>query len=108
MNVDYQAMDWATLVQRRAKTDPVGQGGWSLFHTSWNGLDMLTPAGHVFLRGNGRAAAPGWPSSPRIEELRDAWFKAPDQAAAWAQSVDRPNIRLVAGSKDRADLVVPS
>jgi peptide/nickel transport system substrate-binding protein len=81
MNVDYQAMDWATLVQRRAKTDPVEQGGWSLFHTSWNGLDMLTPAGHVFLRGNGRAAAPGWPSSPRIEELRDAWFKAPDQAA---------------------------
>jgi peptide/nickel transport system substrate-binding protein len=84
MTVDYQAMDWATLVQRRAKTDPVGQGGWSLFHTSWNGLDMLTPAGHVFLRGNGRAAAPGWPSSPRIEELRDAWFKAPDQAAEQA------------------------
>jgi peptide/nickel transport system substrate-binding protein len=80
MNVDYQAMDWATLVQRRAKTDPVEQGGWSLFHTSWNGLDMLTPAGHVFLRGNGRAAAPGWPTSPRIEELRDAWFKAPDLA----------------------------
>ena len=51
-----------------------------MFHTSWNGLDMLTPAGHVFLRGNGRAAAPGWPTSPRIEELRDAWFKAPDLA----------------------------
>src|SRR5271165_1284569 len=74
MNVDYQAMDWATLVQRRAKTDPVEQGGWSLFHTSWNGLDMLTPAGHIFLRGNGRNAAPGWPSSPRIEQLRDDWF----------------------------------
>jgi peptide/nickel transport system substrate-binding protein len=84
MNVEYQAMDWATLVQRRAKTDPVEQGGWSLFHTSWNGLDMLTPAGHVFLRGNGRAASPGWPTSPRIEELRDAWFKAPDQAAQQA------------------------
>jgi peptide/nickel transport system substrate-binding protein len=81
MNVDYQAMDWATLVQRRAKQDPVDQGGWSLFHTSWNGLDMLTPAGHVFLRGNGRNAAPGWPDSPSIEQLRDAWFKAPDLAA---------------------------
>jgi peptide/nickel transport system substrate-binding protein len=79
MTVDYQAMDWATLVQRRAKMDPVEQGGWSLFHTSWSGLDMLSPAGHVFLRANGRAAAPGWPSSPRIEELRNAWFKAPDQ-----------------------------
>jgi len=81
MNVDYQAMDWATLVQRRAKQEPVEQGGWSLFHTSWNGLDMLTPAGHVFLRANGLKAAPGWPSSAKIEELRDAWFKAPDLAA---------------------------
>ena len=34
VNVDAQAMDWATLVQRRAKTEPVEQGGWSIFHTS--------------------------------------------------------------------------
>ena len=80
-NVDVQAMDWATLVQRRAKMDPVEQGGWSIFHTGWSGLDMTTPAGHVFLRGNGKAAAVGWPSSPKIEELRDAWFHAPDLAA---------------------------
>jgi peptide/nickel transport system substrate-binding protein len=78
INLDAQAMDWATLVQRRAKTDPVDKGGWSIFQTSWAGLDMFNPAGHVFLRGNGRAAAPGWPTAPRIEELRDAWFAAPD------------------------------
>ncbi len=81
MNVDAQAMDWATLVGRRAKMDPVEQGGWNIFHTSWSGLDQINPAGHIFLRGNGKAAAPGWPSSPRIEELRDAWFKASDLAA---------------------------
>jgi peptide/nickel transport system substrate-binding protein len=81
MNVDAQAMDWATLVGRRAKTDPVEQGGWSIFHTSWSGLDTINPAGHIFLRGNGKAAAPGWPTSARIEELRDAWFKAADLAA---------------------------
>jgi peptide/nickel transport system substrate-binding protein len=80
MNVDAQAMDWATLVGRRVKTEPVEQGGWSIFHTSWSGLDMVNPAGHIFLRGNGKAAAPGWPNSPKIEELRDAWFKAPDLA----------------------------
>jgi peptide/nickel transport system substrate-binding protein len=80
-NVEAQAMDWATLVQRRAKTEPVEQGGWSIFHTGWSGLDMMNPAGHVFLRGNGKAAAVGWPTSPKIEELRDAWFKAPDLAA---------------------------
>jgi peptide/nickel transport system substrate-binding protein len=81
LNVDYQAMDWATIVQRRAKMDPVDQGGWSVFHTSWSGLDQLNPAVHVFLRGNGRDASPGWPSSPRIEELRNDWFTAPDLAA---------------------------
>ncbi len=81
MNVDYQAMDWATLVQRRAKKEPVEQGGWSIFHTSWSGLDQMNPAGHVFLRGNGKDASPGWPTSAKIEELRNAWFEAPDLAA---------------------------
>jgi peptide/nickel transport system substrate-binding protein len=81
MTVDAQTMEWAALVQRRAKMDPVAQGGWNIFHTSWAALDMLNPAGHVFLRGNGKAAAPGWPDSPRIEALRDDWFAAPDLAA---------------------------
>jgi peptide/nickel transport system substrate-binding protein len=81
INVDAQAMDWATLVSRRTKMDRVELGGWNIFHTSWSGLDMINPAGHVFLRGNGKAAAPGWPTSVKIEELRDAWFKAMDLAA---------------------------
>ncbi len=81
INLDFQAMDWATLVQRRAKSDPVEAGGWSIFQTSWAGLDQFNPAGHVFLRTNGKAAAPGWPSSERLEALRDDWFRAPDLAA---------------------------
>jgi peptide/nickel transport system substrate-binding protein len=81
MTVDAQTMDWATLVQRRAKPEPVDQSGWSIYHTSWSGLDMINPAGHIFLRGNGKAAAPGWPDSPRIEALRESWFAAPDDAA---------------------------
>jgi peptide/nickel transport system substrate-binding protein len=81
MTVETPTMEWASLVQRRVKTEPVSQGGWNIFHTSWAALDMVNPAGHVFLRGNGRAAAPGWPDSPRIEQLRDAWFASPDLAA---------------------------
>jgi peptide/nickel transport system substrate-binding protein len=68
-------------VQRRAKMDTVEQGGWSIFHTGWSGLDMINPAGHVFLRGNGKVATVGWPNSPRIEELRETWFRAPDIGA---------------------------
>ena len=81
-NVDYQAMDWGTAVQRRAKKDPIDKGGWSVFHTFWGGLDQFTPAGHVFLRGQGaETGTMGWPSSPRIEELRNSWFDAPDLAS---------------------------
>jgi peptide/nickel transport system substrate-binding protein len=78
LNVDAQAMDWSTALQRRAKTEPVEQGGWSLFDTSWVGRDMLNPIGHVYLRGNGRSATAGWPDSPKIEALCNEWLLAPD------------------------------
>ncbi|MBV9863241.1 MAG: ABC transporter substrate-binding protein [Alphaproteobacteria bacterium] len=81
LNVDYQAMDWGAVVKRRAMTDPPDQGGWSVFHTFWSGLDQANPVGHVFLRGNGREAMIGWPTSPKIEELRSQWISAPDVAA---------------------------
>jgi peptide/nickel transport system substrate-binding protein len=81
MNVDYQATDSGTLVQRRALPKPPEEGGWNLFCSGFNGLDFLTPASHLPLRGNGKGAWIGWPDDPRIEELREAWFNAPDLAA---------------------------
>jgi peptide/nickel transport system substrate-binding protein len=81
MNVDPQYMDWGTVVSRRAKKDPPDQGGWNVFFTGWTGLDMFNPAGHLSLRGNGANSWFGWPTLPKIEQLRDAWFEAPDLAA---------------------------
>ena len=81
LHVDYQAMDWGTLVQRRTSTKPVGEGGWSVFGTFWSGLDQYNPAVNAFLRANGRDAAPGWPDDPKLERMRDSWFAAPDLAA---------------------------
>ena len=81
MNVDYQAIDWASVVARRAKRDPLDQGGWSAFCTVWAGFDQLNPAVHTFLRGNGDAGTMGWPRSPEIEELRTQWLDAPDVPA---------------------------
>ena len=34
------------------------------------------------MRGNGEKAWFGWPTDPKIEELIDAWFKAPDLGGA--------------------------
>jgi peptide/nickel transport system substrate-binding protein len=78
MNLDYVATDWGTVVQRRASREPIDRGGWSLFHTWWAGFDHANPAAHLSIRGNGTGPGSwfGWPTSPRLEELRDAWFVA--------------------------------
>ncbi|HEY0420737.1 MAG TPA: ABC transporter substrate-binding protein [Acetobacteraceae bacterium] len=78
LNVEYVATDWGSLVTRRASREPVEKGGWSIFCTYGDGFSYSTPAGHTALWGNGPKAWFGWPDSPRIEALRDAWFEAPD------------------------------
>ncbi len=81
INLDYQAMDWGTLVQRRAQERSPDKGGWSMFITGWSGLDQSNPVGHVFLRGIGKKGMMGWPTAPKIEALRQQWIDAPDLPA---------------------------
>jgi peptide/nickel transport system substrate-binding protein len=76
MNVDYQSMDWGTVTQRRTNTGGTDKGGWSAFFTAAAGLEMFDPTGHNQLRGNGKNAWFGWPTSPKLEQLRDSWFAA--------------------------------
>ncbi len=81
LNLDLVMADWGTVVQRRASQEPLDKGGWSIFctHASW--FEFSDPAVSGQLRGNGRGATVGWPTIPRLEELRDSWFDAPDDAA---------------------------
>lgn len=82
MNVDVQTMDWGTVQQRRSKQDaPEGNRGWNVFCTGLLGPNNFDPAGHLGVRGNGKAGWFGWPTSQRLEELRDAWFEAQDLEA---------------------------
>jgi peptide/nickel transport system substrate-binding protein len=81
MNVDYQAIDFGTVVQRRVIRKPPAEGGWNALCSYSGSSDFWTPATHYLLRGQGEKAYFGWPSSTRLEELRDAWFDAPDLAA---------------------------
>ena len=78
LNVDYQALDWGTVQQRRTSKQPVAEGGWSLFIALGAGLDYFNPAGNLPLRANGDKAWFGWPTAPKLEALRSAWFDAPD------------------------------
>jgi peptide/nickel transport system substrate-binding protein len=81
MNVDAQETDWGSVVQRRASRKPPAEGGWNVFFTSFNGIDQYTPASHLGLRGNGENGWFGWLTDPKLEQLRAAWFAAPDTAA---------------------------
>jgi peptide/nickel transport system substrate-binding protein len=87
-NLDEQVMDWGSVVARRAIKAPPDKGGWNVFFTGWSGTDMFNPAGHLSLRGNGAAAWFGWPTAPKIEALRSAWFDASDLAAQQAICVE--------------------
>jgi peptide/nickel transport system substrate-binding protein len=80
LNVQVDANDWGTLITRRASKEPIDKGGWNIFHTWTSAPDMLSPALNGPLRANGAKAWFGWPDDPKLEELIDQWFKAPDLA----------------------------
>ena len=111
LNVEASYTDWGSMLQTLPKTDPVEQGGWSAFHTYWSGLDQFDPAVHVWIRGNGRAATRGWPDSPKLEALRDAWLAAGDLADAEAhrRGYPAPGVRrraVYSAGPNSADLDV--
>jgi peptide/nickel transport system substrate-binding protein len=80
LKVDLQAMDWQTLVSRRAKKDPLNAGGWSAYLTSWGGVDVLDPVATNFLNASCEKATFGWPCDSELERLRDAFAKETDPA----------------------------
>ncbi|MDO9708248.1 ABC transporter substrate-binding protein [Paracraurococcus lichenis] len=81
VNLDFVLTDWGSVVQRRASREPLDKGGWSVFLTASASFEYADPANNYPLRGNGLNGWFGWPTMPRLEELRDAWFDAPDLEA---------------------------
>ena len=75
LNVDFNAVDWGTVVARRAQKKPPSQGGWHLYHTGFYGVDCAAPT-NTFLRANGTVAVNGWADSPAVEAQIAAWFDA--------------------------------
>ena len=80
MNVDLQTMDFGTLMRRRPNQEPRDKGGWNAFFGMTDCMFSANPAANTNLRGNGKSAGDGWPDSPALEVLREAWLDAPDLA----------------------------
>jgi len=80
VTVDLQALDWSTLITRRAKKEPPAAGGWNIFCTNWISADALTPAVNAGVAGGGEKGWFGWSSSAELEKLRMDWIRATDPA----------------------------
>ena len=91
LKVDLQTTDWGSVITRRASQKPIAEGGWGAFITVMSPLTSANPGSMLSLRGNGRAGWFGWPTDPKIEELRESWFDAPDLPAqkAVAEQIQR-------------------
>ncbi|MGC2412954.1 MAG: ABC transporter substrate-binding protein [Stellaceae bacterium] len=82
INVDFQEMDFGTVIRRRTSQAPPDKGGWNIFFTLIDrSIPNTNPYGNQGLRADGKAAWDGWPDSPKIEALRAQWLDAiePDQ-----------------------------
>lgn len=91
MNVEVQSMDWATLLSRRTKKEPVEQGGWTIFHSNLSSLDLTSPVGNPNLDARPGASYPGWSIDADMEKLRDQYAGAQteDDKRAIAAAIQR-------------------
>jgi len=80
INLDDQAMDWGTVVQRRTSKEPLEKGGWSLFPAGYPAAEYRDPIFATNIRGNGADAWFGWPSDDRLEAMRTTWMDSTDEA----------------------------
>jgi len=79
--VDLQAMDWQTLVGRRAKKDAPDKGGWNMFLTSWNVFDVWSPIANPTMDTRGEKSTWfGWASDDKLVELRNKFMRSTDEA----------------------------
>jgi peptide/nickel transport system substrate-binding protein len=79
INVDFQEMDFGTVIRRRTSQAPPDKGGWHVFFTLIDrSIPNTNPFGNQGLRADGKAAWDGWPDCPKVEALRAAWLDAAD------------------------------
>ena len=105
--VDLQAMDWSTLTSRRAKRDPVSEGGWNIFHTWWIGADVIDPMSIAF-SGDPEKGWFGWPDDAALEKARAEFASAtsPEEKLAAGKKVQE-RVWSIAASAELGQFFVP-
>ncbi len=80
VNLDYQALDWGTVLPRLSNRQTPDRGGWSVWCNYLPGVVAVNPTAHSWVRGMGLRGPVGWPESARMEALRDTFLETSDEA----------------------------
>lgn len=80
LTVELLDLDMGTLLQRRTNRGPTSEGGWSIFHTYWNGQSLSNPVDNICIRGQGEMGYAGWYHSEQMESLVSRWVNSEDEA----------------------------
>jgi peptide/nickel transport system substrate-binding protein len=67
--VDAQSMDWQTPVARRAKKDPVAQGGWNIAQTAAAAVLLLDPVNNHHAEASGDRAGDAFADDAGLDLL---------------------------------------
>ncbi len=82
LKVDLQAMDWQSLVGRRAKKDAPDKGGWHMFLTAWQTFDVWSPIANPTMDTRGEKSTWfGWATDEKMVELRNQFMRATEDGA---------------------------
>ncbi len=80
LNIDIQALDWATISSRRAQKTPPNKGGWNLFVTSAGGPDVASPLANIWFNSGCELANAGWACDKELVGMVGKWAAEADPA----------------------------
>jgi peptide/nickel transport system substrate-binding protein len=80
VNVDVQAMDWSTVLSRRASRNDPYQGVYHLFITTQGGPTAATPPANSWFNTSCDKANPGWACDEEMTRLVGEWARESDTA----------------------------
>jgi len=91
VNVDVQAMDWSTLLTRRASRKPPLEGGYHIFLTTQNGPATSLPPTNTWFNSSCDRANPGWACDEELTKLVADWAResAPEARAPILDRIHR-------------------
>jgi len=80
LNVDVQAMDWGTVLSRRANRGNPYETGYHLFHTTHGGPNTANPVSNTWFNSRCDRANPGWACDMELDKLVEDWSRETDRA----------------------------